>query len=350
MRTRSKSNTDETVDKNEDRPDKEEEKENDEIEDDFYSCKICGQSFQNHDKYKKHKVSCKKSSKKHVCSKCSKFFNQKSLLQQHYDYRHTNKPKKFICEPCGKTFELKKSLQEHNHRLHDDSGKKYLCDFCSRSFWHVGEFTVHRVSHTGIKPFKCGRCGEKSFASAEHLMKHLKRCGIDGSIKCNQCGESYSDQNALSKHMKDVHESDVMWQCPLCKSKYKSEGGYYGHLRIKHQIGRNGRKLSTALIEQLSNEKAKNIEKQKEQDETSCRSDRNKKGEKETPIPTGEMKNTENDGPMSERKEDIGNRSSGSSKEMTHTCPFPLCNNTVLKNDKIYYEHLWDKHKLGRNK
>ena len=62
------------------------------------------------------------------------------------------------------------------------------------------------------------------------------------------------------------------------------------------------------------------------------------------------MKNTENDGPMSERKEDIGNSSSGSSKEMTHTCPFPLCNNTVLKNDEMYYEHLWDKHKLGRNK
>ena len=77
LRTRSKSNTDETVDKNKDRQDKENEKENDEIEDDFYSCKICDQSFQNHDKYKKHKVSCKKSSMKHVCSKCSKCFNQK---------------------------------------------------------------------------------------------------------------------------------------------------------------------------------------------------------------------------------------------------------------------------------
>ena len=50
LRTRSKSNTDEAVDKNEDRPDKEEEKENDEIEDDFYSCKICSQSFQKHEK------------------------------------------------------------------------------------------------------------------------------------------------------------------------------------------------------------------------------------------------------------------------------------------------------------
>ena len=207
-------------------------------------------------------------------------------MQQHYDYRHTNKPKKFICEPCGKMFELKKSLQEHNHRLHDDSGKKYLCDFCSRSFWHLGEFTVHRASHTGIKPFKCGRCGEKSFASAERLTKHLKRCGIDGSIKCNRCGKSYSDQNGLSKHMKDVHESDVMWQCPLCESKYKSEEGYYGHLQIKHHIGRNGKKLSTALIEQLLKEKAENIERQKEKDDMSMEKNDKENGKKkpDTPI------------------------------------------------------------------
>ena len=92
------------------------------------------------------------------------------------------------------------------------------------------------------------------------------------------------------------------------------------------------------------------LKNRKNNDETSGKSDSNRKGEQETPITTGEMKNTENDHPMSERKGDIGDSSSGSSNEMTHTCPFPSCNNTVLKNDEMYYQHLWDKHKLGRNK
>ena len=120
----------------------EEEDENDA----FYSCKICMQTFKDHVEYKKHKISCTKISKKHQCSKCGKSFTQRNLLNQHFDYGHTDKPKRFVCEPCGKTFELKKTMQEHNLRLHNEKGKKYLCDFCSRSFWHFGEFTVHHVS------------------------------------------------------------------------------------------------------------------------------------------------------------------------------------------------------------
>ena len=193
--------------------------------------------------------------KKHQCSKCGKSFTQRNLLNQHFDYRHMDKPKHFVCEPCGKTFELKKTMQEHNLRLHNEKGKKYLCDFCSRSFWHFGEFTVHRASHTGIKPFKCGRCGEASFASSERLTKHLKRCGISGNIKCNKCGKGFSDHLALAKHIKDVHEEGAKWHCPFCTFTYNSEGGYYQHLRTKHGVGRNGKMLSDALIEKLASER-----------------------------------------------------------------------------------------------
>ena len=73
LRTRSKTNSEEGKEKPEDKID-EEQKKDDDIKDYFYSCKICTQSFQNHDKYKKHKLSCKRTSIKHVCSKCSKSF------------------------------------------------------------------------------------------------------------------------------------------------------------------------------------------------------------------------------------------------------------------------------------
>ena len=94
-------------------------KKEDEEEKDYFSCKICLQSFKNYTMFKKHKVSCTKIKKKHCCSKCGKSFSQPSLLAQHFDYRHTDKSKKFVCMPCGKSFELKKTLQEHNHWLHD---------------------------------------------------------------------------------------------------------------------------------------------------------------------------------------------------------------------------------------
>ena len=165
----------------------------DEEDEDYFSCKICLQSFKNHNMFKKHKVTCTKIKKKHACSKCGKKFSQPSLLTQHFNYRHTDKPKKFVCTPCGKSFELKKTLQEHNHQLHDANGNKYLCDFCSRLFWHLGKFMVHRASHTGVKPFKCGRCGQRSFASSERLTKHFKICSQSNTVECNKCGKGYSN-------------------------------------------------------------------------------------------------------------------------------------------------------------
>ena len=50
------------------------------------------------------------------------------------------------------------------------------------------------------------------------------------------------------------------WDCPFCDFTYNSEGGYYGHLRQKHGVGRNGKKLSTTLIEQMSKEVSTSID------------------------------------------------------------------------------------------
>ena len=54
-----------------------------------------------------------------------KGFDARSLMQQHYDYRHTNKPKHFVCGTCQKSYELKKSLDEHNMRLHSKGSYKF---------------------------------------------------------------------------------------------------------------------------------------------------------------------------------------------------------------------------------
>ena len=300
MRTRSQKDTDEKS-KQTSNEDTKSASEVEEQVSEYFSCKVCSQSFSNHDSYKKHKKSCTNITKRHICTKCSKSFSQKSLLTQHFDYRHTNKPKKFICEPCGKSFELKKSLQEHNHRLHDESVQKYLCDFCSRDFWHFGEFTMHRASHTGLKPYNCGRCQQKSFTSADRLKKHLERCGTEITLKCNRCGKGYSNPASLATHVRDVHQPETIWQCPFCEKKYNTEGGYYGHLRNIHDISRTGKKLSTALIEKFSTEQKANMAKMSKNDSN-----------------TGKKAGKENEGENSEkgRTEDANeNKKSGKNAE-----------------------------------
>ena len=54
----------------------------------------------------------------------------------------------------------------------------------------------------------------------------------------------------------DVHENEVTWACPVCNDKvYSSKGGYYRHLREKHQIGWNGDKLTAEKIKELRDAK-----------------------------------------------------------------------------------------------
>ena len=77
---------------------------------DGFICHICQQIFRNYDELKIHKVKCMKNPKKHFCEVCGKGFHARTLMQQHYNFGHTNKPKKFMCTECNKAFELKKEL------------------------------------------------------------------------------------------------------------------------------------------------------------------------------------------------------------------------------------------------
>ena len=119
------------------------------------------------------------------------------MLEDHFDYMHTNKPKKYRCKPCTKTFEQKKVYLEHNRRLHNNSDYKYVCDECGRVFFVKGEFTCHRLSHTGVKPFASGVCNVACFATPGRLNAHLAKCGKPLAFQCDLCGKHFSSKQAV---------------------------------------------------------------------------------------------------------------------------------------------------------
>ena len=231
---------------------KETEKSEDNEQDMYLTCKVCDKTFNKHLDYRVHRQSCTKIPKKHKCPDCGKGFAQKSMMVEHHDYRHTNKAKRFVCKICNKDFELKKVFDEHNQRLHSKGDYPYLCDSCSKGFFGLQEFKLHRAKHTGIKPYKCGRCGIAAFADVNRLNNHLKHCGISSSYDCSQCGSLFTTARSLATHVSEKHQGFCK-ACPFCKDKtYTSQGGYYAHLRNRHKIGRDGIKLSDALVVEIS--------------------------------------------------------------------------------------------------
>ena len=198
---------------------------------DGFSCHICQQIFRNYDELKIHKVKCMKNPKKHFCEVCGKGFHARTLMQQHYDFRHTNKPKKFMCTECNKAFELKKTFDEHMMRLHNKGDYKFQCDFCGRRFFHLQEFKVHCAKHTNIKEYSCGHCNNAAFATPGKLNAHLANCGKPSTYECTICHKFYSMSSNLAIHVGDMHKNELTQRCPICPTKvYRSQGGYYHHL------------------------------------------------------------------------------------------------------------------------
>ena len=204
----------------------------DEVEEDSgFNCPFCKKTYKNYVNFKAHKIICGSKGKKVSCPKCGKGLYAKSLMEQHFDYMHTNKPKRFICKIHNKAFELKKTLDEHNMRLHNSASYKFQCDICGRGFFHRNEFTLHRAQHSNLRPFLCGQCKDRAFSTEGKLRAHLAKCGQPSKFECTICGKFYSSSSNLGTHVSDVHKNDVTWRCPLCKGKmYSSHGGYYTHL------------------------------------------------------------------------------------------------------------------------
>ena len=154
-----------------------------------FNCPFCKRKFSNYVNFKAHKIICGSKGKKVSCAKCGKGFNTKSLMEQHYDYMHTNKPKHFICKIHNKAFELKKTLDEHNMRLHNTASYKFQCDICGHEFFHRNEFTSHRVQHSNIRPLLCGQCKDHAFSTEGKLKAHLAICGQPSKFECTICGK-----------------------------------------------------------------------------------------------------------------------------------------------------------------
>ena len=85
--------------------------------------------------------------------------------------------------------------------------KDEACEYCGKHFRNSSNLTVHRRSHTGERPYRCGLCNY-ACAQSSKLTRHMKTHGAQGakaSFLCQLCSVPFTVYATLEKHLKKVH-------------------------------------------------------------------------------------------------------------------------------------------------
>ncbi|KAJ0169493.1 hypothetical protein K1T71_015080 [Dendrolimus kikuchii] len=107
---------------------------------------------------------------KYMCEICGRFFQKADILEDHI-FTHTG-VKIYKCDRCGKEFNTNLSLTIHM-KIHDTKRKRYACPVCGKTFLRSNNLKRHEYLHTGLRPFACDLCG-KCFPTNSERKTHVE--------------------------------------------------------------------------------------------------------------------------------------------------------------------------------
>ena len=133
-----------------------------------------------------------------VVENCQKVFKYPCDLKVHVDASHSvDDSRKVTCQYCGSIFSCERNLEDHI-RVHF-TPHSFLCNCCGQLFSQQTALTRHiSTIHKGRKANFCCVCG-KSFSQSGNLTLHLK------NVHKLQCSKCFGDFKALSKCELEEH-------------------------------------------------------------------------------------------------------------------------------------------------
>ncbi|KAM9481606.1 zinc finger protein 296 [Clarias gariepinus] len=107
------------------------------------------------------------------------------------------------------SLDVVKDWQQENERRQSAGRKKKeeACEYCGKRFRNSSNLTVHRRSHTGERPYRCGLCNY-ACAQSSKLTRHMKTHGARGTrapFQCQLCSVPFTVYATLEKHLKKTH-------------------------------------------------------------------------------------------------------------------------------------------------
>ena len=169
--------------------------------------------------------------KDYECNVCEKIFYQESGLSSHSKMHKENRKQ---CKVCSKSFRW--SVPK-SHMLKHSGKKSLMCQLCPKSFAH-GYLNIHiKKVHQTEKVFQCPQC-TKTFKEAKSMFLHISSIHMNNSsknnlFKCNICEKYLSTQTNLKTHMVLTHteEEKKNLKCSICDKKFLRPADLNNHKR-----------------------------------------------------------------------------------------------------------------------
>lgn len=239
-----------------------------------FSCNICDKAFRRKSHLSRHLllVHAPEKERPFSCSVCEKTFALKHQLNRHLK-KHQKTADKYDCKLCQVQFEKEQDLIEHTTLIHQSflyecpiclkqtsesdslneyktnskrdykrhmkrvhAHKLYYCSLCPdlQSFPTWSQLLSHRSlfhSKKNVNDFfkVCLECNDKSFQDEGKWRRHLLM--HQGKWKCGECGNLLSSSNALSVHVRTVHQGIKPHACTKCSAVFAHKHLLARHLR-----------------------------------------------------------------------------------------------------------------------
>ena len=128
----------------------------------------------------------------------------------------------YKCTECELGSNIWSKLAQHMWRKHKIDMELYKCPQCNFRSFTRKRLSVHRVTHSDVRPFLCDDCG-KAFKNDKNLRLHKKlhepepeAKGSDPSLNCPVCHRGFKSAKLLKHHVNSVHGKSKPHLCNYC--------------------------------------------------------------------------------------------------------------------------------------
>ncbi|EAY11826.1 Zinc finger, C2H2 type family protein [Trichomonas vaginalis G3] len=120
----------------------------------------------------------------------------------------------FLCDICGAKFLTQETLKAHIDSSHNKQ-RLYTCPECNRTFNRLYHLKRHVLIH----------------ANGQELLESITP---DTNEVCKYCGKVFPKRYQLKAHIAEEHETEPIYECSVCKAKFKTNHILKQHFKKFH--------------------------------------------------------------------------------------------------------------------